>query len=260
MLILSKTHDYYDSVAKTSGVDKTVVFNRVETESIDIVLEARLPQQFRGEDDGGFATLYKFGILGFCGKLYPVCVEHKASDSSTTATIPTITENKVTFIYDHVKIEEIWFKYPRTFAHSWHKKNFLSKTGKKNINDRWNDYKRLLSNTSSLNNIFVDKQVPYFVATDGMLDVYNRFSILGSESYSWKTTLNKKKIALLPSLNDLQFYRVMNPQTAFQEIYMYLSGVLGVGDKPMIKIEDKHKISGHGFDKWSFRKMKETKK
>ncbi len=63
-----------------------------------------------------------------------------------------------------------------------------------------------------------------------------------------------------PKLKDLQFYKVFDAFTAFQEISMFLGGVLGVGEKEIIEIEDKYKIGQHGFDKWSFRKEPTKKK
>ena len=48
---------------------------------------------------------------------------------------------------------------------------------------------------------------------------------------------------------------------AFQEIEMYISGVLGINNKPTVEISDKNKIVGRGFDlKYSFRKDPEKKK
>lgn len=57
-----------------------------------------------------------------------------------------------------------------------------------------------------------------------------------------------------PCLKDLQFFKVMDPFTTYQEIDMFLSGVLAPENKPMIKIEDKYKVQQHGFDtKFGFR-------
>lgn len=58
-------------------------------------------------------------------------------------------------------------------------------------------------------------------------------------------------------LKPLQFYRLKDAPTAFQEIFQFVSGVLTGSDKPMVKISDKDKIAKRGFDKWSFRKQSE---
>ena len=52
----------------------------------------------------------------------------------------------------------------------------------------------------------------------------------------------------------------MDTFTAFQEIQMYISGVLGTGEKEIIEVEDKYKIPQHGFNKWSFRREPTKKK
>jgi hypothetical protein len=42
---------------------------------------------------------------------------------------------------------------------------------------------------------------------------------------------------------------------AFQEIQMFISGVLGIDENPTVEVSDKDKIISRGFDyKWSFRK------
>ena len=59
-----------------------------------------------------------------------------------------------------------------------------------------------------------------------------------------------------PTLKDYEFYKVQDSFTAFQEIQMFLGGVLGKGEKEIVEIEDKYKISQHGFDNKSFRRDK----
>ena len=56
-----------------------------------------------------------------------------------------------------------------------------------------------------------------------------------------------------PCLKDLQFYKVKDAFSAFQELSMYLGSQLC--PKPEIDdVADKFKITGHGFDaKFSFR-------
>jgi hypothetical protein len=42
---------------------------------------------------------------------------------------------------------------------------------------------------------------------------------------------------------------------------MFMGGVLGKGEKEIIEVADKYKITQHGFDyKWSFRKKSEKNK
>jgi hypothetical protein len=41
---------------------------------------------------------------------------------------------------------------------------------------------------------------------------------------------------------------------------MFMGGVLGAGEKEIVEVEDKYKITQHGFNKWSFRKEPQKKK
>ncbi len=55
-------------------------------------------------------------------------------------------------------------------------------------------------------------------------------------------------------LSDIDFFKVMDSYTCFQEIYMCMNSVYKA-EKPVVEIEDKYKIQQHGFDvKASFRK------
>lgn len=61
-------------------------------------------------------------------------------------------------------------------------------------------------------------------------------------------------IELNPKLSDIDFYTQKDSWTAFKEVESYISGVLGVNNKPMIEISEQDKLLAHGFDKkWSFR-------
>lgn len=53
-------------------------------------------------------------------------------------------------------------------------------------------------------------------------------------------------------LKTFQFYKIKSAPEAFHEVQNYLTNVI-FDAKPMIEIEDKYKIAGHGFDKFSFR-------
>lgn len=56
-----------------------------------------------------------------------------------------------------------------------------------------------------------------------------------------------------PSLGSLQFIKVMDPHTAFQELSMFVGGVMVKPDKTSV-MTDKEKVASHGMDETSFRK------
>ena len=65
------------------------------------------------------------------------------------------------------------------------------------------------------------------------------------------------KLVLNPKLKDLEFYRIKDAFTAYQEIDMYLHNELANPDNPHIDpIPDQLRAESHGFDKYSFRKDK----
>lgn len=62
------------------------------------------------------------------------------------------------------------------------------------------------------------------------------------------------------SLAEVKFFKVVDPYTAFQELDMYLSGVLGQQAREVVNISDKDRIHQRGFDDYSFRKLPQEKK
>jgi hypothetical protein len=64
-----------------------------------------------------------------------------------------------------------------------------------------------------------------------------------------------------PMLSNIGFQRKIDPYTAFQEIQMFVSGVLGGSDrKPAWPISNELKAQSKGFDKFSFRRQEHPRK
>ena len=72
---------------------------------------------------------------------------------------------------------------------------------------------------------------------------------------SEKDRYRRQLVGLMnPRLADIQFYRVMPAPLVFQELSMFIGGVLSNNDRPE-PVDNKYKILAHGFDlKDSFRK------
>ena len=64
---------------------------------------------------------------------------------------------------------------------------------------------------------------------------------------------NSSEIILNPKLIDIKFTDLFDAFTAFQEIEMFISGVLANNEKPLSIIDEKYRQQQRGFDKWSFR-------
>lgn len=66
-------------------------------------------------------------------------------------------------------------------------------------------------------------------------------------------------VVVNPCLKDMGFQKIVDPYTAFQEISMFISGVLGVIDNKPSNQTDNEKVVSHGFDpKYGFRKPPQT--
>ena len=82
--------------------------------------------------------------------------------------------------------------------------------------------------------------------------------------FEYKTPVFAKNITgyleINPCLKDFEFFKVVDPFTAFQEVSMYLGGVLGVGEPNTVAISDKMMACKKGFDKQSFRTQSPGKK
>ena len=61
-----------------------------------------------------------------------------------------------------------------------------------------------------------------------------------------------------PTLKGIEFFKVMDAYTIYQELEMWIGGVLPNAGRPMVTISDHDKVGKHGFDpKWSFRRHKD---
>jgi len=233
MLIISKLSDYYDGVVGTIGVDKTIVYKR---EFVEFENEKDFPKEFKIEKYGGYGNTYKNHftnlnsyqtkskkyegyvpfIVGFCGKLY---IGWKF-----------YYKKKPKYPYDYSEtIVDI------TYDLDFVKKHVDFKRWNRNLNDDIN----YVLNYDPIN-IFRDVKAPVFIY-DFDIEYY----------YGYRST---KRFYINPLLKKYHFYKVLDTYTTFQEIQMFISGVLGTGEKEIIEVDNKHKITQHGFDKWSFRK------
>lgn len=57
-----------------------------------------------------------------------------------------------------------------------------------------------------------------------------------------------------PILKDIQFQKLVDPYTAYQELSMFFGSVFANDEDNMVSISDRDKAVSKGFDKWSFKK------
>lgn len=238
MLIVSRFHDYYDT-ASIYGVDKTCVYLRSE-EKIDI--EGRgwrdnpnvvlkdgtrffLGDSARYEEKRFQHADYEFKklVVGFCGELYPLIKVVKTWATHYARANETFCFYDEPSFREFMTQEGIWEKKGYRYR-SWYTDNFYidSDQGLHNFFDpnKW----------TKLEGLFAAYRVPCFV-------------------------LRQKILKLNPNLKSLGFMKVKDPQTTFQDIYMYLSGVLGAPPPPKEKMSDEVLAAAKGHDgPYSFRK------
>ena len=238
MYIIAKKKDYYDGVAGSTGIDKTIVYDRqiIEVEEKDIPELFR--KKYRWIDDKGH-PFYMLGnthikkefhekyphttyfIVGFCGKLY---IGWKL-----------YSVDKITTEYDNVTTE---ITYDLDYIKEIHEpKGWFGNVLQDNI-----DYIR---NYNAID-IFRKLNTLCFIYDHD----FGRTHI-ETKYYRWS---NNPKFFINPLLKEYEFYKMFDTFQAFQEISMFMSGVLGSREKEIVEVADKYKIAQHGFDKWSFRK------
>jgi hypothetical protein len=245
MYIIAKKKDYYDGVAGTTGIDKTIVYDRqiIEFEGDDmpdVFKKKSYYTSFRERENNPFYKLgnshidkeyfklypcHSYFIIGFCGKLY-VGWKLYSLDKNTDDYHNVLTS----ITYD----KDLMIKL------------FESKT-------YWGHFQDNLNHVLQFDamNWFREMNTPCFV-----YDQDYGFDHIDMKHY--RRNYNSKFI-INPILKDYEFYKVFDTFQTFQEIMMFISGVLGNKEKDIVVVADKYKIEQHGFDKWSFRKEPEKK-
>lgn len=232
MYIISKKKDYYDGVVGTMGIDKTLVYDR-ETQVLENYLEfpkafqpsrtynARWNNHFMHNFENFKKTKYaenSMFFVGFCGRIYVGWKFYREVPN------PSGYQDMETYI-----------TYDREFV----KKNVKTVSWHANLMDDLN-----FIDTYNSMDIFRDLKVPIFLY-DGD---YDRKCI---GKYFRRAD---SRFIINPILNEYEFYKVIDSFTAFQELSMFMGGVLGRSEKNIVEVEDKYKITQHGFNKWSFRR------
>lgn len=247
MLIVSKFRDYYDKIGASFGVDKTIVFERNPYLTKKIKFNGPSGWSFfnKNKADKVDAEAIELIVVGFCGKTY-VGLCHQL-------TIPDL-ENTTFYHKAFKKITKFYWGRESIVG-------FLNRSLEPNEINFLNAY----DNSKQWVSVFQEIKAPIF--TWNQYITYNLSNIhghreLGNElirggllDESGNNDDGSSNIAVNNNLSKLNFQSVVCPVQAFQEVQMFISGVLGIGEKPVIEISNNDKIVSQGFDlKTSFRK------
>ena len=222
MRIKSDFHDYYDSVQKL-GQDKDLVWVRKRRRE-ELAFTWKLPwyqQQWSRNE--------VWAIIGFCGKIYGVI--------RIVKTIRNYPEEEVFYCHgiDAVDItlkriltEEDYTAYCCDRPDNRHKRLTWARQRRNVVNF----FTECEQGRNAFEGQFITAQSPVFIK-----------EVCGKkQTLTWNA-----------SLKEWEFFRVMEPYTAFQELQMYWAG-LAKPEKPIPIVSDKDMALAKGFDHWSFRK------
>jgi len=224
MKIISTFHDYYDSI-QGYGFDPTVIYLRKTKEIENHYRQKTYKIQLRGLYNNKYDYEIRYsGVVFFCAKVYPfVCFRHSVNC-------------KLRYFYNPVVLLRYIERAYSKDINSHRRWKFSGGNHKKNIKEFF-----AIPNNFEVNIKLHEKfDSPVFVIH------YNYF-------------LCNNYTIVNPVLKDMNFQTVYDPYSAFQEIDMFLSGVMQSAENKMITISDKVRKQKHGFDKTSFRpKMKSS--
>ena len=232
MLINSKFHDYYDS-AQNTGVDKKIVYDRytkqLEGKDRPQLFDSAEHSWIRGEHLPTFnpKILKKKGyqIVDIVGYAIGFCGKIYLGYEFSF----DYTDHEYLYDYKDIKKMLIKLKYKKSSY-----KDDLDVLLKEMF-DKYHDKEYSLD-------IFRKYNTPVF---------YETF-----RAYPYATYFR-----INPSLKDIGFYKVKDTYTAYQEIFQFISGVLGTNENDTVELTDKEQVLKKGFDpKWSFRKDVDTRK
>ena len=259
MRIISKQKDYYDGVQAYN--DDSIIFLRKEKEFIITdhdkfdrkndkhINQDEITQSFNYDKiinpENNWLTrryyrqwedVFKYFdnqlmFVGFCGKIY-ISVMFDLNEA-----LPIKLGGKhQQFCYSTKDFDKIFKK----FTTKSEKKSYIKSKQFGNILKFMKT--QLSENPVEINNnLFFKYKTPCFV-------------IIPSK---WQKL--EDKFIISPTLKNYQFTKVFDPYTAFQEIEMFLGGVLGENKEPST-IDDKSMLYKKGFNNMSFKTYKGTKK
>lgn len=222
MKIISKYHDYYDSV---QGVmfDDDIKYIRT---SVEHELKFRLPFN-------SVKTFFNLSIIGFCGKLYPVIICTNLNYQENSEIYDYIIKNNKKVIkrrYDIMPDTFITYDMDEGFTLARSTRHKLqNKNNSKHI-ARLNDFCRELMS----------------------LDLFKRYETpIFSIQYSRDN--NGLVLDTGPELKDFNFQHVFDPYSAYQELVMWI-GNQATNEWPPQITDDIVLRDSKGFDKMSFKK------
>jgi hypothetical protein len=219
MYISSKYHDYYDS-AIGLGIDKTVVYVRKIEE---------LPQLSKIQQN----TLYNI-----CEKLPYGQITGRSTDSyGVHGCLLIICGEVVPFIriHDNNKKDHYFYQFDKL-------NDYLNANNM--CNGRYYSFWRERHTVGSREGMKKFLSTKDFSKASELLHLHKVPIIMVQRNHPHQDL----KITSNPILKEISYQTQKDPYTVFQNIFMYISGVLGIDQRPMIKVSDEVLAAKRGHD------------
>ena len=246
-LIHGKIHDYYDVVAKHGhSTEGNTYLRNIE----DIKIECE--RQYTSEKGWHYSTENHPLSFLIADSINWRNDRYRFKDK----TLCEIGTFKILFcgkVYQGIKIVVGMYHYrvpPTYYCYTVDEvnavfKNYGSVLPEKLLNKRRTVYG--LRNLSSEEFLNVESLNNYFTVKDySDICIANKYVIA---SWLGNTHGSSSIIKLNCRLQDYEFYRVFDPYSAYQELSMYVDGMLAYPGNMVTDIPDEYKIESKGFDK-----------
>lgn len=246
MRIVSKFKDYYDSSAGF-GVDMSQVFVRKQ-EAHSLMELAQSPDfsLLEKELSRTMANIrhlrsesYSPVIVGFCGKLYVGLKAPKITESGEYEYSGSGMSRSV--------VQRIYWS-PGEFPDEALNKKVDHFSLSLFLRRQHNTVETIADWFEMNKKELVRECSAAFAGANQVVFFYDPYA---NEPYAKQV---KNDIVINPCLQDYGFQRVKDPFSAFQEISMFIGGVLSGPERDTITLCDQDRIVAHGFDDKSFRK------
>lgn len=242
MRLISPFHDYYDS-ALAYGQDESVVYERKPLE-FDVKPRKGTPPK-RIQELNEFISKYTKFDSGRYVSYFPDTLYSKKDVRFEVVPFTIIFCGK---LYKGLEVQKHAIYAPPKHAYLYTFEEFVDFT--------------------KTNGVKITKKSPSYSKTTIAAKFKQYFTYNNSPDIDWliisKVTIAIKKgnnIYINPRLKDYNFQKVFDSWSAYQEIDMWISGTLAWPQNFMVEIEDKYKITGHGFDpKYGFRTRPKNKR
>jgi hypothetical protein len=253
MKIVSKYHDYYDSIMRT-GYDDNIVFVRRGWDDDPIPIKSNNSWRTGSVSYSKYESVIKnyvnpdyfdFSFMSTKPSIWKTAraIEKAYVKKTKRRKIRNITVNpyivgfcgrffivyKVTYVSE---VDEITYKNI-----VYDKNQFADNLKPAPLVGEYPDIF-----TGNINQLFLDLECPIF-----WLDC----------------TMHRHKDKLLvrnPILEKVGFQKIIDPYTAYQELSMFFGSVFANDEDNMVNISDNDKARSKGFDKWSFKKLPTKRK